>query len=910
MNKIILVLLMITAFSINAAIINIGNSTIINGDGQCDLVDAINSANSDTSIDNCTAGFGNDVIRLISNVVVDTVDNTNINSENNGLPVVTSNIVFLTLGGTNYSIRRNLASANFRLFEVSNAATVEFRNITIWDGSQSNGGCVLNNGLMTIRDGGILSCIGDGIANYNSLTINSSVIRDNTNNGLFNDGGTIILNNSQITLNTGDGVFAQASSNSITFNSSSSVNNSLAGIRGEFGTNINIYNSTVSKNNIGVDITGGNNNSLNLINSTIAHNTNQELNMRSGILGGILHLATINAQNTIIYDVSGVICGGGGVNGTINNNLASSSCYSMTVSNGINLTPTLSGSSSSIQYHALHTPSTAINTGDNAVCAASPINNRDERGAIRPEPTGSTCDVGAYELQTPSANPSIALTKTGVFNDVNSNGFADAGETITYSFGVSNTGDVTLTNVAITDPLVAVAGSIANLAIGATDSSTFSALYVLTQNDIDTNSVFNQATVNASAGATSVSDTASTTVSLGAINAQVSLTKTGVFNDLNSDGFAQVGETITYSFDVLNNGNVTLKNLSINDPLVSVNGFLATLAPSANNNTTFTAVYTLTAADISSGQVSNIATVNATDPFDGIVSAQSNAGVALLINLPSSATIALTKTGVFNDVNSDGFAQVGETITYSFAVENTGTVDLNTITISDPLGTVNGSLASLAIGATDNSTFSFVYTLTAGDISAGSVSNLATVNALDPLGTGVSAQSNAGVALLINLPSSATIALTKAGVFNDTNSDGFAQAGETITYSFAVENTGTVDLNTITISDPLGTVSGSLASLAIGATDSSTFSMVYTLTAGDISAGSVSNLATVNALDPSGTGVSAQSNAGVALDITLDLPPINNVTVHNIPTLNFWGLMLLIALMLLIMNSTRFNTLS
>ena len=46
---------------------------------------------------------------------------------------------------------------------------------------------------------------------------------------------------------------------------------------------------------------------------------------------------------------------------------------------------------------ALGWGSAAIDAGDDAVCAADPVNNLDQRGVTRPQ--GPGCDVGAFELK-------------------------------------------------------------------------------------------------------------------------------------------------------------------------------------------------------------------------------------------------------------------------------------------------------------------------------------------------------------------------------------------------------------------------------------------------------------------------------------------------------------------------------
>ena len=70
------------------------------------------------------------------------------------------------------------------------------------------------------------------------------------------------------------------------------------------------------------------------------------------------------------------------------------------------------------------------------------------------------------------------------------------GDTINYAFTVTNTGDVTLTDVTLVDDTAIVAGGpIATLAPGEIDSTTFTATYVITQADVDAGEVVNTATV-------------------------------------------------------------------------------------------------------------------------------------------------------------------------------------------------------------------------------------------------------------------------------------------------------------------------------------------------------------------------------------------------------------------------------
>ncbi|MBB4800211.1 gliding motility-associated-like protein [Flavobacterium nitrogenifigens] len=96
--------------------------------------------------------------------------------------------------------------------------------------------------------------------------------------------------------------------------------------------------------------------------------------------------------------------------------------------------------------------------------------------------------------------PAIAIIKKAEFNDENNSGFANAGETITYTFTVTNTGNVPLKNVIVKDPLtgVVVSGQAITLEVGEANSSNFSAVYKITQEDINLTKVTNQATAQGS----------------------------------------------------------------------------------------------------------------------------------------------------------------------------------------------------------------------------------------------------------------------------------------------------------------------------------------------------------------------------------------------------------------------------
>ncbi|WP_060875662.1 DUF11 domain-containing protein [Myroides odoratus] len=96
----------------------------------------------------------------------------------------------------------------------------------------------------------------------------------------------------------------------------------------------------------------------------------------------------------------------------------------------------------------------------------------------------------------------LKLIKHGVFRDANNNGSPQVGETITYTFKLTNTGETKLTNLVLTDFLLGgVITAVPEKSMNEDDFLdvnevwTYNQTYVITQLDLDNKGVYNQAEV-------------------------------------------------------------------------------------------------------------------------------------------------------------------------------------------------------------------------------------------------------------------------------------------------------------------------------------------------------------------------------------------------------------------------------
>ncbi|WP_418263423.1 DUF7507 domain-containing protein [Flavobacterium faecale] len=558
---------------------------------------------------------------------------------------------------------------------------------------------------------------------------------------------------------------------------------------------------------------------------------------------------------------------------------------------------------------------TATYTVKQADIDAGKITNQASVSGFAPDQTkvedlsGDTSDTNGDNLITICTSASISISKDGTYIDTNNDGKTNIGDVVSYVFVVKNTGNVTLTNVTVTDNNAIVSGgSIPSLAVGATDTTTFTAVHTITQADIDAGIVYNWATANAKdpkenpVTATSTDPTPCTscppapdcpdcTITELNQSPSISITKDGTYVDTNNDGKTNIGDVVSYVFVVKNTGNVTLTNVTVTDNNAIVSGgSIPSLAVGATDTTTFTAVHTITQADIDAGIIYNWATANAKDPKENPVTATSTDPTpctscppapdcpdCTITELNQSPSISITKDGTYVDTNNDGKTNIGDVVSYVFVVKNTGNVTLTNVTVTDNNAIVSGgSIPSLAVGATDTTTFTAVHTITQADIDAGIIYNLATANTKDPKENPVTATStdptpctscppapdcpDCTITLLNQDP---VIVATLDGTFVDANNDGIANVGETITYTIVVTNTGNVTLDNVIVTDtylPAVVISGNPITLEPGASNSTNFTGTYTITQADIDAGYVYNIIISTGTPPMGEAVTDTSS--------------------------------------------------
>ncbi len=291
--------------------------------------------------------------------------------------------------------------------------------------------------------------------------------------------------------------------------------------------------------------------------------------------------------------------------------------------------------------------------------------------------------------------PSMSLVKSGVLNDsvVAPAGRPDAGDVIDFSFDVTNTGNVTLSDISIYDSSI-VSPVCPPDAVAPGQTVTCTGAYTIGQHDIDNGSVPNKATAYGTPPVgPPVSGDAGTSVPLPQV------TSVGISKATSAVDFDTVGQVVSYDITVTNTGNVELSDVDVSDSnadagsVVCTPGLPASVAP--GGTVTCTADHTVTQADLDAGSIANTASVSGEGTVNGVpVSGSSN---EVTVAAVQSASLELEKTATSEALGDGRF-----TIAYTISVTNSGNVTVDHVNVQDDLvaafgvgGYVVDSLTSL-----------------------------------------------------------------------------------------------------------------------------------------------------------------------------------------------------------------------
>ena len=496
----------------------------------------------------------------------------------------------------------------------------------------------------------------------------------------------------------------------------------------------------------------------------------------------------------------------------------------------------------------------------------------------------------AYETVIPTAPaPKMTIQKSA---DIKSD--VSEGETITYTYKVTNTGNVNITDVHITDvhngtgTLSAITPVSVNLAPG--DSQDFNSTYVVTQNDVYLGkAIINTATAHGRplGPVPLLPPQAQETVTLESVTPAMTIQKSA-----NKKTNITVGETITYTYTVTNTGNVDIHDVNVTD-VHNGAGPLSAIAPAnvvilvPGDIATFTSTYKMTQDDINLGvAITNIATAHGT-PSGPVPLLPPKAQEVIT---PALGIPAMT---IEKSANKKSNFKAGDTIIYTYLVTNTGNVNIDTVSVTDEhngTGTLSPiTPASVDLAPGNSQDFTATYVVTHDDIDAGvAITNIATAHGTPKTGILIPPKDKE---IVTPEPPKPGIALIKTASVGGTGA-----VGDIITYRFAVTNTGNVELNDINISDLLPglVLSGNpITSLAPGVTDSTSITGTYTITQTDINNGSIVNQATATGTTTSGKIVKDRSDhtdktkdrpTSTPVLAPVPQPPVSTPTPVPVPT--------------------------
>jgi uncharacterized repeat protein (TIGR01451 family) len=387
----------------------------------------------------------------------------------------------------------------------------------------------------------------------------------------------------------------------------------------------------------------------------------------------------------------------------------------------------------------------------------------------------------------------------------------NAGDEVKFVVKLTNTGNVAVNSVRITDVPASINCVIPDVLNPGVSIVCDDYIMPVTQTTVDAGSWTNTVTVQ---GSTPSGQSACVSTTGSVCNVTVtdswqyagSITLTQSADYPNANKAAAVNDIITWNFIATNTGLVTLTKLTFTDDMLKRDGISIScdtyqLAPS--KFATCSATYKVNQLDIESAGVTNTATATATviNTVRTATSALSSASV----NLLRQPRVVITKKqlGVYGDV-----VDANDRVTFDVSVQNTGNVALTGVVVTD---TYNGvqqqqfmcpGVSTVAVNSAVSCT-SYALNLTQATVDAQSWQNTANVVASSSAGNACIANSVCSATVGYTWNNTAAFTVVKSLYYaKEANSDA-AALQDTVQYSFNITNRGAATLTVASIEDKM-----------------------------------------------------------------------------------------------------------
>lgn len=464
----------------------------------------------------------------------------------------------------------------------------------------------------------------------------------------------------------------------------------------------------------------------------------------------------------------------------------------------------------------------------------------------------TTSVTGAQTVPINVQKITSLLTAQLELNKTVSSTMVNPGDTVTYTFEVTNTGDYDLSGVTVSDPLFGSTWSYPLGTLAAGETTSFEMPYTFPENT-SPGTFINTATALATYSGGAVSDTDDETVLIQTVTAQEP--SINIHKNVNVTSAAP-GDEVSYSIHVTNTGNVDLTNVIVTDPMLGDTWSYTVGTLHAGEIVWIYATYTIP-ADAQAGALVNTATVSGLTPSGGQVT--DSASTSLVID-NGGTTDPYAQVNLVKRVNTET-ANPGDTIIYTFTVTNMGTYGLTDTIVTDPLF---GETWLYIVGALEpgaSIAFDVSYVIPA-DALTGIIENTASVTAVYPDGT-VNDTATETVSVISPTGDEAAISVDKIADLQS------AAPGDTITYTITVTNTGNIDIDDAVVTDHLMGDFWSYSFGSLHAGQWKDYTYTYTVPMGTLSMELV-NTAVVTGSYSDGS-VTAEDSAAVVIDAP---PPI------------------------------------